>query len=751
MIHLTRNEGDEWLDLEDEETAGVEHVEAGWRVLIVDDEEDVHRATTFALKDQVILGKPLTFLHAHSSADARLILSSVPDIAVILLDVVMESEDSGLRFVRVIREELMMTETRIILRTGQPGYAPELAAIRDYDINDYKTKSELTLTRLVTTLTTAIRCFEQIRMISNSRRGLNLIVRSAADLFARRALEAFSEGVLTQLSALLGLRPDGLICAQNGSPLEPTQREDWYIVGAAGQYGHLINQRLSTMPNPAVLDAIHRAVMAQGNLYEPHCTVLYLKGVSDREAVVYLASNQHLTDDDRQLIEVFCANISIGFENVTLFQKLNAVAYTDPLTGLANRARFIALLDEALEGEQRPSHCVALMDIDHFSEINDALGHANGDLLLKAIGQRLKETFGDAVLIARVGADTFGLLCPSGALDPQRIIDLFNSPFAVNAYFLRIKVSVGLAQLSETTGGGIGALKDVNIALNRAKQDQRGRFVWYAQAMASETRQRLTMLHDLRAVIEGQGMQLYYQPQIELSSGQVIGVEALLRWQLPNGQFVPPDRFIPLAEYSGLIIDLGEWVFRTACLQQLEWQQLGVGALRMAVNVSLSQFRHQGFVSMVKRALTELGVSPNMIELEVTESMAMHRIDEVRTVLRQLTALGITVAIDDFGTGFSSLSYLQRLDVNRLKIDRAFVNDLGRQSERASIPEMIVKLGQSLNLKVIAEGVETPEQADHLRELGCDEVQGYLYAKPMPADDFVRWFLMLPEGRVKQA
>jgi diguanylate cyclase (GGDEF)-like protein len=718
-----------------------------WRILLVDDDCEVHQATLLALKNEVIEGRPLEFLHAYSSAEAREVLVAKQGIAVILLDVVMDSPDAGLRLVRVIREELGMAEVRIILRTGQPGYAPEMRVIRDYDINDYKSKAELTYTRLVTTLITAIRSFEQLRVINISRLGLGMIVRSAAELFAHRALGDFAEGVLTQIAAMLGLAPEGLICAHIANHADGVviPENKLVVVGAAGRYRDQISQPLDGMVDKRIVETINLCVAQQKNIYGPNETVLFVRNASGQAAAVFLDSNRVLSSTDRQLLEVFCVNIAVGFENVELFRDLSFFAYNDPLCRLPNRTRLVEIIDQQLqEGCRDTVLCAA--DIDHFSSINDALGHRNGDLLLRAVAERLRQNLGSDVVLARVAGDSFAMLGEARLIDPVSIIALFDQPFQIEEHSLSVRVTIGQAMISEVDGGGIDVLKCANIALNRAKLDQRGSYYTYTRAMASETRERLTLLHDLRAAMKAEVLQVFYQPKVELASGRIVGAEALLRWKYHNGTFISPDVIVSLAEYSGLIFDLGEWVMRSACRQARTWLNEGHTDFCIAINVSMNQFRSPDFIGSVQACIDDIGIPPSAIELEITETIAMLEVDVVIDALQALKKIGVKIAIDDFGTGFSSLSYLHRLPIDTLKIDRAFIKDLSPETAGTSdsqsgptIAEMILNLGEGLGLALVAEGVETEFHVSYLRALGCDYAQGYYYAKPLDAHAFAVW------------
>ena len=706
-----------------------------WKLLVVDDDPEVHSVTRFVLHDLHIFDRPLRLLHAHSAQEAREQLRQHPDVAVVLLDVVMETEQSGLELVGYIRNELGLAECRIILRTGQPGYAPELTVINAYDINDYRTKAELTHTRLITMVSAALRAYEQLRIIAENRRGLELIIHAASELMERHALSSFAEGLLTQLAALLNLPLDGLVCTQRGSPFG-MDSDRCYVVGAAGQYASYIAQPLARLPNPLIVSAILESVAKQQHVFAADHTVLYLKAAPHQEAAIFMNSGHELAALDRALVEVFAANITACFRNVKLVERLNYTAYHDPLTRLPNRMRFVANLDIA--ARERTEAVVALLDISHFAELNDGLGEDIGNLLLVAVAERLRTRLEPACWLARIGADVFGVLGPEAQVNPTSLLALFHDPFPVGDYQLPVTITLGLCRTLDPADSGLTLLKRTNIALNRAKRSLSVHYTYYLTEMEDNTRRRVEIIRRLRLDFERGKLQLWYQPQIALATDQIVGVEALLRWPGEHGFVQPPDVFIPLAEYSGLIIPIGAWVLEQACIQHAQLAAAGFASLKMAVNVSVPQFRRANFVKQVAHILAQRQMSPTLLELEITESIAM---DEPKVVLNSLDALkrlGVLIAVDDFGTGYSSLGHLQSLPIDCLKIDRVFVNEI-KPGEGGMLAETIVGLSHKLRVTSVAEGVETPEQAEFLRGLGCTVAQGYLYAPPLPAHRLMEW------------
>lgn len=700
-----------------------------WHVLIVDDDSEIHAVTKLALSGVTLDNKSLHFSHAYSAEEALECLSSHSDIALVLLDVVMETDDAGLQAAKQIREQLKNDEVRIVLRTGQPGYAPEEQVILTYDINDYKTKTELTRAKLMTTVISALRSYQQIRTINESRRGLEKIVNAAANLMERHNVYNFSEGVVTQLASLLGLTPEGLLCVR-----QSRDTGEIVVLGAAGHYAKEIQGPLQAIDDNKIISQVTQCFEQQRHLYFEDASVFFInaKGV---KAAAYIDSSQRLNDVNHKLIELFLANIAIGFENVNLFEELRTAAYKDTLTGLANRAEFIRQLEVAISNEQ--DFVVAISDISHFSDVNDALGQDVGNRLIQAVGQRFQESYGKEAVVARISADVFGLLGDANQLTPQRLRDSFSNPFDVEEHRIPVMMTTGFSRRHQAENG-LDMLKQAYIALKNAKNHRLEYHANYHPSMQAETERRLELVRNLRAAYAQNRLELWYQPQIELRSGRLVGVESLLRWPQADGSYIAPDIFIPLAEYSGLILDIGHWALEEACRTMRKLEPQVCSDFRMAVNVSVPQFRQKNFAEEILTVMGNMEVAPQRLEIEITESIVMDDPNMVVKVLNDLKAHGVRVAIDDFGVGFSSLSYVQRLPLDKLKIDRAFVRSAHTDSG-AVIIESIINMGHRLGLQTLAEGIETEQQAAYFDELRVGQAQGFLYAKPMNLTELLRY------------
>ncbi|MEM8514945.1 diguanylate cyclase (GGDEF)-like protein [Massilia sp. MP_M2] len=737
-----------------------------WRILVVDDDADVHSTTTFALDNVTMQGRPLTFLHAYSAAEAFALLGRESDIAVILLDVVMERADAGLHLVRRIRDELDLHDVRIILRTGQPGYAPEMEAIRGYDINDYRTKSELTRTKLYTAVAAAIRSYEQLCALEANRVGMERIVAACARLMALHGVRDVAYGVLAQAAELVGHPVDGVLCTREfGDGTGAGAFGPLRVVAACGASRDLDGCELGAQygdPHVTRLAlAAERTLARRTWTTDDGMLTLFFPGKAGRDFVACLPLARAVSDVETRLLKVFCGMVAVSLDNCELVTDLNKSAFHDPLTGLPNRTRMIELIDARLAAGPGPDHdaVLALVDIDHFAETNDALGHRFGDLLLAAVARRLGTRLAPgpasgpasglqpSLSIGRIGGDIFCVLGSAELVQPATLQTLFLDAFHIDGQDVQVSSTLGLVCLREHDGSGADALKDGDIALKRAKLQQRTGHCYFSRSMGIEIRERVRMMHALRSGFQRGELFLDYQPQIDLVTNRATGAEALLRWRQQDGQLVPPDRFIPIAEYSGLIVEIGEWVLRQACTELLRLRAAGHTAFTMSVNVSQVQLRHPHFLDMLRRALDDTGAPPDFIELEITESMAMEEPAALVEKLAHVKHTGVSIAIDDFGTGFSSLSHLQRLQVDRLKIDRTFVTEITGSARGGSIAQMVVQLGRNLGLSVIAEGVEDERQAQILRQLGCPLAQGFLYSRPLSPEALLAWLADRPVTR----
>jgi len=477
--------------------------------------------------------------------------------------------------------------------------------------------------------------------------------------------------------------------------------------------------------------------------------------VADESVAVltlYAAERDYFNSAELKLLNELAGDIAFAIDNIDKQARVDYLAYYDVLTGLANRRLFLERVSQYMRSAVTGGHRLAvfLVDLEHFKNINDSLGQLAGDALLRQVADWLTRRTGDASVLARLGADHFAVVLPEvkreggvTRLLESMIAGFLDHPFRLDEAIFRIAARVGVAVFPSDGEDADTLLKNAEAALKKAKAD-RERYLFYTQAMTRSVAGNLTLENQLRQALGNGEFVLHYQPKVNLASGRLASAEALIRWNDPRTGQVPPGRFIPILEETGLIYDVGRWALRQALRDYLQWRRAGLPAVRVAVNVSPLQLRNRGFVAEIEQVLGEDSAAPAGLELEITESLIVEDVKHSILSLTAIRALGVTVAIDDFGTGFSSLSYLARLPVDTLKIDGSFVTGMTAGPEGLALVSTIINLAHALRLNVVAEGVETEEQSRLLRLLKCDEMQGFVYSKPVPAADFEARFLALP-------
>ena len=515
--------------------------------------------------------------------------------------------------------------------------------------------------------------------------------------------------------------------------------ETYRILGREPQDGLMRYQdfldQIHDEDRQAVRDGLNRTA-ATGEEFSSEHRMKFVSGDSERWVHTIVRIGQ---DEKKSMLRGTIMDITDrkSAENV-----LRHIANHDALTDLPNRSMFNECLRHALNRSNRNHADVAVLfiDLDRFKIVNDTFGHTAGDRLLQDCASLLVSVLRRSDIVARLGGDEFAVIVEqAGGLAgisavAKKVLSAFEKPFIVDGHEFTVGASIGISTYPEDGTDVEELLKNADTAMYRAKIEGNS-YQFYSAKMNQDSMARFAMESHLRHAIERQEFLLYFQPKLDMQTGRIIGVEALLRWQHPDWGLVSPAQFIPLAEESGLIIEIGRWVLRVACEQCVKWQRRGHTGMRVAVNLSARQFKHKDLLSDISDALAETGIDADCLELEITESMVMENADEAISVLGKIKTMGVHLSIDDFGTGYSSLAYLRRLPVDCVKIDRAFVKDIPTEVDDMIISKSIIRLGHSLRLKVVAEGVETAEQFNFLKEEGCDEIQGYLISRPLPASE----------------
>jgi diguanylate cyclase (GGDEF)-like protein len=427
-------------------------------------------------------------------------------------------------------------------------------------------------------------------------------------------------------------------------------------------------------------------------------------------------------------------------------QRVEYLAYHDGLTKLPNRSLFSKLLSQSISEAHRYGRqlAVAFLDLDRFKQINDTLGHEAGDQLLQEIATRLKECVRESDTVARLGGDEFVVLLPElgdgkyAATVAQKILSAIARPFNLIGHEFRVTASIGISIHPQDGLDEQTLTKNADIAMYQAKEEGKNNFQFYSEKLNANSLERLTLESSLRRALERNEFRLHYQAKRDIGSGRISGMEALLRWQHPDLGTVAPMQFIPVAEETGIIVPIGKWVLRTACLQNVAWQKQGLPHLSIAVNLTARQFGDENLLEDLTSILTATGMDPHLLELEITESLLIRDVEETLRILTALKTLGIRIAIDDFGIGYSSLATLQRFPLDTIKIDRSFIRDITSTTQDTALADAVIAMGKSLSLTVVAQGVETRDQAEFLHTHACDELQGFYFKRPLPADQFTQ-------------
>ncbi|MDB5893983.1 MAG: hypothetical protein JWQ88_1514 [Rhodoferax sp.] len=704
-------------------------------VLTVDDDPDFQRSLSLALNNFRYQGHAVRLLSANSATHAAKLLAQAPDVSVIVLDIVMETDDAGLRLVKSVREVMGNAEVRIILVTGQPGVASMQASLDTLDISDYWLKTDLTYERLHGILTSNLRTWEQIRALRSARRGLQTIVEASNSLTRAEDMGDFSGRMVRELARLLGLEADGMMCVQEVSGDDPRTAR---VVGAAGRFTSCISKEIALISDPSIRDLLVEGLSQQRNVETKLSQVLFFRGADKGpHAAAYLATGRKLDATEHELLSVFASNINSGLINVSLTSRLDRLAYEDSLLGIPNANALLRGIEGVLAVQAPRDRSLLFIDLDKYSQSALSLGIEQGDLMLQKMAQRLRVVFAPPCMVARLHDDIFAILGQTELLRAEYVdrLESWDPEDPTHPPF--IGVGASRIDLDRYAGSARGAMAMGTLLLKRARAQGLGQLIDYEPGMESESNRRFKQSHDLYRALHQDEIRIELQPQVELATGKVVGAEALARWTLADGTRVPPIEFVQMAEANGLIVPLGRRVIELACAALARLRDAGHPELTVAVNVSPLQLSRREFPAELADAMRRHGVAPAQLEIEITESMAMEDHQANGEILGRLREAGFGLAIDDFGTGYSSLGYLRSLPVTTLKVDRCFIAEIGVIDPRLAIADMVIMLGQRLKMRVLAEGVETQAQADWLRTQGCLLAQGYLFGRPESIDSFL--------------
>ena len=735
MSGSTRSGDDRMFEFREEPGEGTGAVAAApLTVLSVDDDQAFQQSLRLALSDFRFNDSPLRLLTASSAAEAEALLAEQPDVSAILLDVVMETDDAGLRLVRAVREQLGNSEVRIVLVTGQPGMAPMQQTLEQLDISDYWLKTDLYRERLRGIVTGTLRTWREIRALGRAKRGLQQIVQAGRQLAGLRDLGEFSRHVLLELAELLEVPPDGLLCVRVDQRDAPPASAR--LVGAAGRFAPLAMRPLQDIDDPMIRDLLLEALTRRTAIGTPSSQVLFFDGGGlAPQAAVYLATERSLDEEEHELLRVFATHANAGLVSVDLAARLDQVAYQDGLLGIPNGNALQRELELVLAEPHPRGRSLLVVDLDQYTHVSLALGPEQGDLLLKDMARRLHQVYPPPCLVARLHEGTFGVLGPSAALavDPVAALEQGDGEHVLPF----LGVDAVRVDLDEYRGAARGAVAAGLTLLRKLRAGGGHGLVEYRAEAEAENRARFLESRALYQAVRERRIRIELQAQVCLEDGGIVGAEALARWTDDDGREVPPGRFIPIAEASGLIVPLGQRIIEQACEALRELAAAGWPELPIAVNVSPLQLRRREFADELLATVSRYGIEPRRLEIEITEEAVMTDYQAGSETLARLRRLGFPVAVDDFGTGYSSLRYVHSLPVTRLKLDRHFTREVGAGSAERSVADMIIALARRMGLDVVAEGVEAPAQAQWLQEHGCRCGQGYLFARPESLEAFI--------------
>lgn len=700
-------------------------------IMSVDDDEMFQNSLRLSLSGFTYRSVAPRILMASSANEAAKLLLERPSIAVLLLDVVMETDDAGLRLVRTIREVLGNSQLRIVLLTGQPGIAPMQSSLETYDIADYWLKTDLTNERLHSILTANLRTFEQIDVLNRARRGLQSIVEASNSLARSSGFEDFSRRMIHELAALLGVREDGIVCVRGRDREQPPK-----IIGSAGRFASALNQTLDTIDDVSIRDLIQRSLDEQASIETATAQVLFFPGQAVAPpAAAYIATNRRIDDTERELLRVFATNIGTGLINVALTSQLDRIAYEDGLLEIANGNALRRGIQAVIELPPPRRRKVLFIELNQYARSCVSLGVEQGDHLLRAFVKRLAAAFPPPCMIARLHEDVFAVLGPEYLVRIEYVNRLEAGAHSPEALFFGAEAaSLDLNHFTSAQSviaAGLLLLKKAGL------KGTSGQLIEYDPNVEHETRRRFALSQQLYKALLNREISVVFQPQIDLTDNRIVGAEILARWTRPDGSVIFPADFIPLAEANGLIVPLGQQILEQACSALRSMGEAGFANVTVAVNVSPIQLGRKEFIDELIATTRRYGLSPDRLELEITETVAMEEHQHATDMLSLLRREGFAIAIDDFGTGYSSLAKLRSFEAATLKIDPSFIAGLGESSQSDMIVEMIIQLGERMNMRILAEGVETEQQAEWLRSRKCILAQGYLYARPEPFEQFL--------------
>ena len=709
---------------------------APWKILIVDDDPDVHEVTKIAVAGCVFEDRAFELVHALSAQEARQILSESDDIAVALVDVVMESDTAGLGLVRWIRSELGNHFTRLILRTGQPGYAPQTDVIMKFDIDGYTEKAELSRTKLITAIVTALRGYKLVMSLETNRQKLQQLNAHFAAIVEKNALSEFAAAVLKHFDDLVGQPVDCLLCGLEALPeYGKIDRSKIRVLAASGDFEDKIDLPVELVGDDAIRNSINECIESHETCSTSQGVALPLVTRNGMAGALYLGMTEAALEElvGPEVVKLFVSNVALGYEKTGLLEHIRNLAYVDRVTGLSTFSGFIESFQR--NSSQHASLLVVHSEIQRFGVIVDGIGDEKASAVLRRTGHRLSQTFPDALTIARKEKDEFLILLKGGEENKvqdvvARVEEAFQDAIAIDDNQISLRLRLGFATRDNENQGAEETIRFASIALNDVRQKGLTNHAVFHPLMQEAAFERLRLASLLTGSSNQTEFSVHYQPIMKAKDESIASFEALMRFKTPGGSYLNTARMIEAAEASGLISEIGAWMFKSAFSEFVQMQGLSESA-RLNVNLSPRQVQSNRIYKDIEEAVTAANLPLNRLVFEVTEGLFISNDQVTVSLLSWLRSKGAKVVIDDFGTGYSSFSYLRKLPVDGIKIDRSFIMNMDQDSDALAVVKSIIAVAQALDLSITAEGVETETQKNIMQDLRCDYLQGYHYAKPL--------------------
>lgn len=709
-----------------------------WKILTVDDDENYQSSLTFSLDGLKVSNREVEILTANSATEAAIVLSQHDDISVILLDVVMERDDAGLRLVENIRNVQGNALVRIILLTGQPGFAPRQDVMHQYDINEYWNKSDIDHDILKSVVSANLRSWKSMYDLDQARAGLQMVVDASRKIASKYDTEVFVQVVLKEISELIAREREPCLCVIESREQQGNDEEHIIAVSDSVTLEPHDKKAQEVISRFRVL--IDEAHEAKTHVFNKNSSVLYfpIHG-ENRQYFVLVESYEPLSEYHIRLLQVFSENINSGFMQIALVNQLSKLAYQDSELGINNRNWLLRELEIMTEAEisQLELLVVELTDYD-----SHAISFKQQSLVdfVSMVFNQLSEVFkfDSTAVITRVGSDRFAVLYNKQfPLSDDVLLDISNRTYDVNGYLVRSTMTFARIELSQLASFPAGQILHIARSLLFSAHENKQQVVTYHPLYREELIRDYQILGDLKAAIDNREFYVALQPKCDLRTGKVVGLESLLRWEKQE-TLIPPSIFIPLAERTGLISKLDAIAAELTFQAMKEVNQAGF-ILPISINATVADLTDPDYIHLLIDLIEEKNISPALVEIEITESQAMESYEEVKPILDDLHKAGFNISIDDFGTGYSSLSHISQLAVDVIKIDISFIRHLQDDPASQQVVDLVMRLAELFDFSVVGEGIETKAQRDALLERGCCVGQGYLYAKPMPTNELLVW------------